>query len=177
MISPYLYDIWPFLLLIFSPLETADFFMLLRLQVMAILCCVAKNSLRGTLPVLKSIAPLPFSLGLSKIHVGVAIHLHQRCYKCCPTSIRWINAKHLQALLPGFGLFLLRCCCNGGSWNAHTLSLHRKTNTIYSRTWQKKLLYITFYKRAVVKQVHLWHIIEFSQFRFLTHAFSGSTVM
>jgi hypothetical protein len=31
MISPYLYDIWPFLLLIFSPLETVDFFILLRL--------------------------------------------------------------------------------------------------------------------------------------------------
>jgi hypothetical protein len=31
MISPYLYDIWPFLLLIFSPLETVDFLMLLRL--------------------------------------------------------------------------------------------------------------------------------------------------
>jgi hypothetical protein len=31
MISPYLYDIWLFLLLIFSPLETADFLMLLRL--------------------------------------------------------------------------------------------------------------------------------------------------
>jgi hypothetical protein len=30
MISPYLYDFWPFLLLIFSPLETADFFMLLK---------------------------------------------------------------------------------------------------------------------------------------------------
>ncbi len=29
MISPYLYDLWPFLLLIFSPLETADFLMLL----------------------------------------------------------------------------------------------------------------------------------------------------
>jgi hypothetical protein len=31
MIFSYLYDIWPFLLLIFSPLETADFLMLLRL--------------------------------------------------------------------------------------------------------------------------------------------------
>jgi hypothetical protein len=30
MISPYLYDFWPFLLLIFSPLETADFLMLLK---------------------------------------------------------------------------------------------------------------------------------------------------
>ncbi len=49
MISPYLYDIWPFLWLIFSPLETADFFLCyLGFQVMAILCCVAKNSLRGT---------------------------------------------------------------------------------------------------------------------------------
>ena len=31
MISPYLYDdFWPFFLLIFSPLETADFLMLLK---------------------------------------------------------------------------------------------------------------------------------------------------
>jgi hypothetical protein len=31
MISPYLYDFWPFFLPIFSSLETADFLMLLRL--------------------------------------------------------------------------------------------------------------------------------------------------
>jgi hypothetical protein len=30
MISPYISDFWPFFLLIFSPLETADFFMLLE---------------------------------------------------------------------------------------------------------------------------------------------------
>jgi hypothetical protein len=47
MISPKLLDLSPFLLLIFSPLGTADF-LLLSFQVMAILCCVAKNSLRGT---------------------------------------------------------------------------------------------------------------------------------
>jgi hypothetical protein len=53
MISPYLYDdFWPFFLLIFSPLETADFLCYLSLQVMAILCCVAKNSLRGTIALL-----------------------------------------------------------------------------------------------------------------------------
>jgi hypothetical protein len=53
MISPYLYDdFWPFFLLIFSLLETADFLCYLSLQVMAILCCVAKNSLRGTIALL-----------------------------------------------------------------------------------------------------------------------------
>jgi hypothetical protein len=30
MISPYLHDFWPVFLLIFSPLETADFLMLLK---------------------------------------------------------------------------------------------------------------------------------------------------
>jgi hypothetical protein len=30
MISPYLHDFWPVFLLIFSPLETADFFMLFK---------------------------------------------------------------------------------------------------------------------------------------------------
>jgi hypothetical protein len=49
MISPKLLDISPFFLLIFSPLGTADFWCYLSFKVIAILCCVAKNSLRGTL--------------------------------------------------------------------------------------------------------------------------------
>ena len=48
MISPYLHDFWPVFLLIFSPLETADFFILFMPSGEAILCCVAKNSLRST---------------------------------------------------------------------------------------------------------------------------------
>ncbi len=48
MISPKLLDFSRFFLLIFSPLGTADFCCYLSFQVMAILCCVAKNSLRGT---------------------------------------------------------------------------------------------------------------------------------
>jgi len=50
MISPKLLDISPFFLLIFSPLGTVDFLVLLELSGDAILCCVAKNSLRGTEP-------------------------------------------------------------------------------------------------------------------------------
>ncbi len=48
MISPKLHDISPFFLLTFSFLRTADFLYYLGFQVMAILCCGSKNSLRGT---------------------------------------------------------------------------------------------------------------------------------
>jgi hypothetical protein len=44
MISPNLLDICPVFLLVFSPLETADLLYYSSLQVMAILCCVAKKA-------------------------------------------------------------------------------------------------------------------------------------
>jgi hypothetical protein len=49
MISPKLLYFSPFFFLIFSPLETADFFMLLKPSGDGYsLLCIAKNSLRGT---------------------------------------------------------------------------------------------------------------------------------
>jgi hypothetical protein len=48
-ISPKLFDFSPFFFLISSPLGTRIFWCYLSFQVMAILCCVAKNSLCGTL--------------------------------------------------------------------------------------------------------------------------------
>jgi hypothetical protein len=50
MIYPKLHDISPFFLLIFSLPEQRIFLYYLGFQVMAILCCAAKNSFRGTLP-------------------------------------------------------------------------------------------------------------------------------
>jgi hypothetical protein len=70
MISPKLLDISPFFLLIFSPLGTADFWYYLSFQVMAILCCVAKNSLCGTLPLL---TVLPFNYFMWP----------SQCFLCC----------------------------------------------------------------------------------------------
>jgi hypothetical protein len=48
MISPNLLDIWPVFFLILSPYGMLHFLIVLGLQVMAILCWTAKNSLRGT---------------------------------------------------------------------------------------------------------------------------------
>ncbi len=48
MISPNLHDIWAMFFLILSRYEKLVLLMLLGLQVMAILCRAAKNSLRGT---------------------------------------------------------------------------------------------------------------------------------
>jgi len=49
MISPYLLDICPVFLLVFSPLETVDFFMLFNpLGDGYSLLCSQKNSFRGT---------------------------------------------------------------------------------------------------------------------------------
>jgi hypothetical protein len=50
MIFPNLLDIWPVFFLILSRYGTVHFFIVIRLQLMAILCWAAKNSLRGTIP-------------------------------------------------------------------------------------------------------------------------------
>jgi hypothetical protein len=53
MISPKLHDISPFFLLIFSLLRTADFFILLRLPGDGYSLLCSKNSLRGTVTVVR----------------------------------------------------------------------------------------------------------------------------
>jgi hypothetical protein len=48
MISPYLHDFWPAFLLIFSPLEIADFLMLFKPSGVGYSLLCSKNSLHGT---------------------------------------------------------------------------------------------------------------------------------
>jgi hypothetical protein len=92
MISPKLFDFSPFFFLISSPLGLRIFWCYLSFQVTAILCYVAKNSLRGTCTVTFSLTKLrthwiTFALGHSKMH-WMHFHKTQLTSELHPCALR-----------------------------------------------------------------------------------------